>query len=141
LTARGETCETRRDLRNDGSSEARSGWVVVVPVADAPLFDYLTKSFASVPDVRVVLERRQSRAASEASAHDGRGEDRRAQARVVSNFGCAVIRRPPPVAPETPSSRRRTLLWPHLRISDVVTWTDERAPRGVDAPPPSGRTS
>jgi hypothetical protein len=132
-------CETRRDLRNDESSEARARWVVVVPVEDAPLFHYLTKSFASVPDVSVVLERRRGRAVSEAPAHDGLAEDRRAQAQLVSNFGCRVIRRRPPVAPETPASRSRTLLWPNLRISDILTGTEERALRGVDAPPTNGR--
>jgi len=129
-------CETRRDLRNDESSEARSRWIVVVPVEDAPLFDYLTKSFASIPDVSVVLDRRNGRAESEASARDGRGQDRRAQACLVSNFGCAVIRRQP-AAPEAPTSRARTLLWPNLRITDVLARTEQSA-RGADVPPADG---
>jgi hypothetical protein len=125
-------CETRRDLPNDESSEARTHWVVVVPVEDGSLFNYLTKSFASVPDVSVVLERRRGRG-NEAPARDGRGQDRREQARPVSNFGCAVIRRQPAVAPEPPTSRGRTLLWPNLRISDVLS------ARGSDVPPGNGR--
>jgi hypothetical protein len=122
-------CETHQNLSNNGSSEAWSRWIVVVPVEDAPLFEYLTKSFASIPDVSVLLERRQSRAVGEASARNGHGQDRREKARPVSNFGCAVIRRQPAVAPEAPTSRGRTLLWPNLRIDDVLTWT----------PPSNGR--
>jgi hypothetical protein len=30
-------------------------------------------------------------------------------------------------------------LWPNLRISDILTGTEERALRGVDAPPTNGR--
>ena len=115
-------------MPNDESSEARAGWVVVVPVKDAPLFHYLTKSFAAVPDVSVVLERRRGRAVSETAAHEGRREDRRAQARLVSNFGCAVIRRPSPAVPQAPAAARgRTLLWPHLRITDILPRTEQRA--------------
>lgn len=125
-------CETRLDLPNEESSEPRARWVVVVPVEDAPLFNYLTKSFASVPDVSVVLERRRGRG-NEAPVRDDHGHDRRAEARPVSNFGCAVIRRQPAVAPEPPASRGRTLLWPNLRLSDVLS------ARGSDVPPANGR--
>jgi hypothetical protein len=140
LTAPGEGCQTRRDLHANGSSAARARWVVVVPLEDATLFDYLTKSFASIPDVSVVLERRRGRPAGEAPARDGGGEDRRTQARVVSSFGCAVIRRQPQVVPDTSPSHGRTLLWPNLRITDVLTWTEESALRRADAPPPHART-
>lgn len=128
-------CDTPRELPND-DSEAPARWVLVVPFEDARLFEYLTKSFASVRDVNVVLERRRGRSANEVRAHDRRGEERRAHPRVVTNFGCAVIRRTAPVVPDPPVSRHRTLLWPHLRLTDVLTWTEESAPRGIDAPPP-----
>jgi hypothetical protein len=141
LTARGDTCETRRDLANDKASEARARWVVVVPLADAPLFDYLTKSFASIPDVSVVLERRRGRPVSEPAANDRGAEDRRAQAQPVSNFGCAVIRRQTPVAAETAALPGRTLLWPNLRITDVLAWREERSLQGAQTPPANGRKS
>ena len=136
----GGGCETHRGLHTNGSSEARARWVVVVPVEDATLFDYLTKSFASIPDVSVVLERRRGRPAGEAPGRAG-AEDRRAQARVVSSFGCAVIRRQPQVVPDTSASRGRTLLWPNLRITDVLTWTEESSLRGADGPPRNDRKS
>ena len=116
-------------------------WVVVVPLEDARLFAYLTKSFASVPDVSVVLERRRGRPANAVTADDHRAEERRTRPRVVSNFGCSVIRRPAPVAPEPPASRPRTLLWPNLRITDVLTSPEESAPRGIDVPPPNARAN
>jgi hypothetical protein len=133
-------------LANDGSPEARARWVVVVPLEDTRLFAYLTKSFASVPDVSVVLERRRGRSANEVTVADRGADERRAHPRVVSTFGCAVIRRPVPIAPapvppDPPASRPRTLLWPHLRITDVLTWTEEGAPRGIDAPPPKARAN
>lgn len=111
----------------------------MVPLADARLFAYLTKAFASVPDVSVVLERRSGRPANAVTA-EHRAEERRTPPRVVSNFGCSVIRRPAPVAPEPPA-RPRTLLWPNLRITDVLTWTEEGAPRGIDVPPPKARAN
>lgn len=123
------------------SPEARARWVVVVPLEDARLFAYLTKSFASLPDVSVVLERRRSRPANAVTADDHRVEERRTRPRVMSSFGCSVIRRPAPVAPDPPASRPRTLLWPHLRITDVLTSTEERAPLGIDVPPPKTRAN
>jgi hypothetical protein len=120
-------CETRRDLPNPETSEAPARWVVVVPLADAALFDYLTKSFAPVKDVRVVLDRRRARPADAASREPA--PNRRADPRVVSNFGCAVIRRPVAAPAEAPVSRPRTLLWPHLRIADVLSWPEDSATR------------
>jgi hypothetical protein len=113
----------------------------VVPLEDARLFGYLTKSFASVPDVTVVLERRRGRPANTGVVDDQRVDERRAHPRVVSNFGCSVIRRAAPVAPEPPAARPRTLLWPNLRITDLVRQTDESAPRGIDVPPPRARAN
>lgn len=110
-------------MAQNGPPEAPARWVVVVPLEDAALFEYLKSSFASVPDVRVVVERRRVRGAAEESADNPRG-DRRATAGVVSNFGCAVIRRPSPVVHD-PSSNGRTLLWPHLRVTDVLSWTEQ----------------
>ena len=127
-------------MTNAESPEARARWVVVVPLEDARLFGYLTKSFASIPDVSVVLERRRRRP-PDAETAEYRAEERRTQPRVVSNFGCSVIRRPAPVAPEPPASRPRTLLWPNLRITDLLTWTEESAPRGIDVPPPEARAN
>jgi hypothetical protein len=127
-------------LHTNGSSPARARWVVVVPLADATLFDYLTKSFASIPDVTVVLDRRRSRGGGEVLARDG-AENRRAEASVVSSFGCAVIRRQPQGVPDESVPRRRTLLWPNLRLSDVLPWSEESALRGADTPPPNARTS
>ena len=106
----------------------------MVPLEDAALFNYLTKSFAAVPDVRVVLERRRGRAA-DAAPDEGPVQDRRARARVVTSFGCSVIRRPAAVTPaavepEPPASNGHTLLWPHLRITDVLSWNEETVPRG-----------
>jgi hypothetical protein len=106
-------------------------WVVVVPLGDDALFAYLTKSFASISDVKVVVERRHGRPANAVPADERRGEDRRVPSRVVSNFGCAVIQRPTPVVPDTSALPGRTLLSPHLRITDVVTWTEESVPRGT----------
>ena len=128
-------------MTNDGPPEARARWVVVVPLADARLFGYLTKSFASIPDVSVVLERRRGRSANVVTASEHRAEERRTHPRVVSTFGCSVIRRPAPVAPDPPASRPRTLLWPNLRLADVLTWTEERPPREINVPPPEARAN
>jgi hypothetical protein len=120
-------------LPNPAPSETRARWVVVVPLEDAALFDYLTRSFAAVSDVRVVLERRRARPAD---SPEGPAQDRRARAPVVTNFGCSVIRRPAAVVtaaavvPDTPASNGRTLLWPHLRITDVLSWNEETVRRG-----------
>lgn len=128
-------------MTNDGSPEVRARWVVVVPLEDARLFGYLTKSFASIPDVSVVLERRRGRPANAVTANEHRAEERRTHPRVLSTFGCSVIRRPAPVAPDPPASRPRTLLWPNLRLRDVLTRTEESAPRGIDVPPPEARAN
>jgi hypothetical protein len=43
-----------------------------------------------------------------------------------------VIRRPAPVVLDKPASRGETLLWPNLRITDVLTWTEESAAHGTE---------
>ena len=119
----------RGEAPNDGASEVPARWVVVVPVGDSALFEYLTRSFALVRDVRVVLERRRRQPEGAVPADDRGGKERRSQPRLLSNFVCAVFRRPVPLAVDKPAARGETSKWPHVRITDVATWTEESAPR------------
>jgi hypothetical protein len=72
---------------SNGSTAQR--YVVVVP-RDAPdTLDYLTESFKDVPDVEVVLDRRQRAAAASAPQPVERRDD---HAAAVEAFGCTLVR-------------------------------------------------
>ncbi len=130
--------------------------LIVVPANDPALFEYLAASMRPVPDVEVILDRRRARPAeSQAATEQVTGVNRRTGRPPASAFQCLVVRRPSPAAEpaqatptdaaptdaaptdeaptdEAPTEAPRTLLWPALRLRDVlpeVTTGQAAAPR------------
>ena len=103
--------------------------LIVVPANDPALFEYLAASMRPVPDVEVILDRRRSRPAeSQGGTEPATGVNRRRGRPPASAFQCLVIRRPAPAAEpapaqpihDAPTETPRTLLWPALRLRDVL---------------------
>lgn len=97
--------------------------VVVVPRREPGVHEYLQRSLACVKDIEVVLDRR---AAAVPPAADRRRRPDEAGERQL--LICSLVHCPlEPPAPETPPSsvvppdtaRRRTLLWPDLRLEHL----------------------
>ncbi len=120
--------------------------LIVVPANDPALFEYLAASMRPVPDVEVILDRRRARRAeSQAATEQVTGVNRRTGRPPASAFQCLVVRRPSPAAEpaqaaptdaaptdEATTEAPRTLLWPALRLRDVlpeVTTGQAAAPR------------
>jgi hypothetical protein len=103
--------------------------LIVVPANDPALFEYLAASMRAVPDVEVILDRRRSRPAEpQAATEPATGVNRRTGRPPSSAFQCLVVRRAAPVAepapaapiPDATTETPRTLLWPALRLRDVL---------------------
>jgi hypothetical protein len=116
--------------------------VLVVPRAEAALYEYLKRSMAAVPEIEVVLDRRGPSAdrAADAPGVERRRHEAGAVRRILM---CALVQGGQPAAPapaveappappaDTPpeddpgtppastSTPARTLLWPQLRLGDV----------------------
>jgi hypothetical protein len=120
--------------------------LIVVPANDPGLYEYLAASMRPVPDVEVILDRRRPRPAeSQAATEQVTGVNRRTGRPPASAFQCLVVRRPSPAAEaahaaladdaatsDAPTEASRTLLWPALRLRDVlpeVTSGQAAAPR------------
>jgi hypothetical protein len=68
--------------------------LIVVALKDRGLYEYLSRSFAAVEGVQVILERRQSerRGRSREVSWERRQGDRRQSRGVVNSIGCRFIR-------------------------------------------------
>jgi hypothetical protein len=68
--------------------------LIVVALKDRSLYEYLSRGFAAVEGVQVILERRQSerRGSARAVSWERRQADRRQPRGVVHSIGCTFIR-------------------------------------------------
>jgi hypothetical protein len=102
--------------------------IMIVPRHEVGLYEYLCRSLAATPEIEVVLDRRRGEPRLEGTVErrDGRNGERRI-------LMCALVQRAesqratapampaePAAAPEpAKAGRRRTLLWPALRIDQL----------------------
>jgi hypothetical protein len=87
-------------------------YLVIVPRTAPETFAYLMDSFRAVPDVEVVVDRRQPAGPLSPEARERRAGER---ARHVEAFGCTLVRKAPASEPVGLASQLRLRTLPLLR--------------------------